>query len=129
MAVTRRIGPGDHAVCGQKRIDTADFFWTDNLHVEADNFRHAVDIFEPSQLALVGRQPDAARFVPADILPGNSLQPRIKVIAVGMDFREIIATRDARTLPRRVPCGAGRQLIFLNQQAIGPAKFSEMVEQ
>ena len=77
MTVAGRISAGNHAVSGHERINAADFLGRDDLHVEPDDLRIAVDIFEPRQLALIGRKADTARFVPADILPRQRFQPGI----------------------------------------------------
>jgi hypothetical protein len=114
MAVAGRIGPRDHAIGGHERVNPANLLRGNNLHVEADILRIAVDIFHPRKLALVGRQADAARPVPADILAGQLLQPGIEVVAVGVDLGEVIAAGDARALPRGVPRRARGQLVLFD---------------
>jgi len=129
VAVAGRIGPRNHPVGGHERVDPADLFGADDLHVEADILRIAMDIFHPRKLALVGRQADTARPVPADILAGQFLQPGIEVVAVGVDLGEVIAAGDARALPCGVPRRPRGQLVLFDQQAIGPAQFGQMIEQ
>ena len=106
MAVAHRPGARDHAVGRHKGIDAPNLFRVNNLHVEADDLRIAMDIFEPGQFPLIGRQTNAAGLMPADILTRNLFQLGIEFIAIGVDFRQIIATGDAWALPRRMPGGA-----------------------
>ena len=114
VPVLRRPRPRDHAVGRHERVDPPDLVGADDLHVEADDLRIAVDVAQPRQLALVGREPDSARLMPADILPGQPLEPGVELIAVGMHLGEVEAAGDARALPRRVPGRTRSKLVLLD---------------
>lgn len=129
MAIACRSRACDHPFGRQKGVDPPDFCRVDDLHVEADDLRISVNIFEPGQFALIGCKANAARFMPTDILPGEAFKSRIQVVAVSVDLGEIVAPGDAGALPRRMPGGAGSQFILLDEQAIRPAEFGKVIQQ
>ena len=129
VTVARGIGPRDHPIGRQKRVDPPDFLRRNNLHVEANDLGITVDIFEPRQLPLIGSQTDATRLMPTHILPGQSFEPGVQIVAVGMDFRKIVAAGDTRALARRMPGRPRGELVLLDQHTIGPTELGEMIEQ
>ena len=72
---------------------------------------------------------NAAAGVPADVLTGHFLQPRVQVVAVRMNLGEVVVTDQARALPGRVPGRARRKFAFLDQNRIGATFLCEVVQQ
>ena len=129
MSVFGRPRTGDDTVKRHEWVVAENFLRRDNLHLEPDDFRKALNVAHPRQLALVGCKTDAAGFMPTDILPGQTFQPWIEVIAIGMHLGKVEAARDVGALSSRVPCRAGGQLILFDQQTVRPPEFGEMVKQ
>ncbi len=77
----------------------------------------------------VVRQPQTAARVPADVLTGQRLETGVQLIAVGMDFGEVVAAGDAWALAGGMPGRARGELAFLDQHRIGPALEGQVIEQ
>ena len=122
-------GSGQHAFGGGEGVDLADLFGIDQLHVEADHFRKALDMAQPGQLALVVGKADPARLVPADILPGQPFQLGVEPVRIGVHLGQVEAAGDVRALPGGVPGRAAGQLVLFDQDHVGPAFQGEVVEQ
>ena len=129
MPIIAGPGGGEHLVGGQKRIQAANLVEADDIHAEADALRVAVDVFQPGEFVRIVRQPQAAAGVPADVLSGQGFQARVQLIAVGMNFREVVAARDAGALAGGVPGGPRGELVLLDQNRVRAALEGEVVEQ
>ena len=129
MSVFRGPRAGDDTIKCHERVVPENFLRRDNLHFKADDLRKAFNIAHPREFAFVRRKTDAARFMPAYILPSEPLKPRVELIAIRVHLGEIIASGDVWALPGGVPGGAGCELVLFNQQTVGPAKLCQMVEQ
>ena len=114
MSVFSRPRTSDDPIKGHEWVVTENFLWRDNLHLEPDDFRKALNVAHPRQLALIGGKADTAGFVPTDILPGQTFKPRIEVVAIRMHLGKVEAARDIWALASRVPCRARGQLILFN---------------
>ena len=129
MPVIPGPGGGDHLVGRQEGIQALDLIEPDDLHAKADALRISVYVLEPREFMGIGGEPQPAAGMPAHVLPGERLELGIQLIAVGVDFRQVVAARDARTLARGVPGGSRGQLVFLDQHRVGAPFQSQMVEQ
>ncbi len=129
MAVVEGPGGGEHTVRGEKRIQASDLVDTDDVHAEADALRVAQDVFEPGELGGIVGEAQAAARVPARVLAGERLEPWIERVAIGVDLGEVVAAGNAWALAGGVPGRAGGELVFFDQEGVGAALESEMVEQ
>jgi hypothetical protein len=127
MAVVLRPRRRDHPVGRQVRVQALDLVDPDDVHPEADVPRVPEDALQPRELVRVAREPQTAAPVPADVLPGQGLEPGIELIAVGVDLREVVAAGDARALAGGVPGGTGGQLVLLDDDRVGQAFEREVI--
>ncbi len=129
MPVAGRVRTRDDAIEFEPGHDPLDFVGADDVHFEADTFRHPVEVPEPVEIVLGSGQPDTAGRMPAYVLAGHLLEPRVQVVAVRVYLGEIVVADETRALTCGMPGGSGCQFTFLDKQAISATFFSQVVQE
>ena len=127
VAVARDVNAADHIVEIGERIQIADFGRRYDMHRQLENLGHggvALELFHASG----GRcERDGSALPVARRLAGLGLEPSIQLRRVAREPRHVHALTQLSDQTRRMPGGAARELLALEQHDVAPAELGQMV--
>ena len=127
LAIVRQPRRAEQVVHPQQRPFFPGGFGTDQLHFDAEPFRHGGGAAQLRHSFLRLCDDQAAHLFPADRVAGFLFQTGVKLGAVFIDFGHAIGRAKTPDQTGGVPGGAAGQLVLLEQHDILPAEFRKVI--
>jgi hypothetical protein len=129
VTVGRRVQGGSDPSRLIEWMQRRDLLRANDLHRVAEGPANAQDLAQIVVLVVGVGEPQAAAPVPRHRLSRLGLEPLVKLDAIAGDARQAGIAERMRDGAGRVPGRAGGEFRLLDQEAVGPALVSEVVEQ
>jgi|GEM_PF-6540469 len=126
-AIIGRVCCADHAFDVHQREHILRFFRRDHFHRHTEGTRHAHEAAILFHALERRSQAQTAYFAPRSVLSRFGFEAAIQVGAVVHHARQVCIGAHLPHQPRRVPCGAGCQLVFFDDDDILPPHFCQVI--
>ena len=129
MPVGGQVGGGDHTFGIHDREELERALGRDELERHPERGRDTGDVVELVDAILGGGDAHGTAPVVVDGLTGLVLERLVELHAPAKQAHHVVALVELRAEPGRVPGGAARQLVLLEQHRVGEAEAGKVVEQ